>query len=239
MFGMARLNSLAAISATAPPAPTSTQDITAVTAQPLGGPFTNGGFNTSTGSTNNNGSRRFDRPTGDTTSKLGGGTGGTLDFWIYYANGGSTPSGATSFLANDVVEYNQQRSFMLWRQTYNNQFGWADSGGVELRNIGNLTSATWYHVALQTTGNNTWNTWLDGVSKSSFTNSASFSSIHIGAAGIQNNSWPHRARFSNIRWSTSQRYTAGSNFTRPAASYTWDSNTFMLFRGNDNNPLTA
>lgn len=239
MFGISRLNSIAKVMTVAALPPTSTQDIASVTANTTAGPFSNGGWLTATGSSNNNGSRRFNRPTGDTTTTLGGGTAGTLDFWIYYSNGGSFPSGATSFVANDVVQYNQQRSFMFWRQTYNNQFGWADAGGVELRNVGNLTSSTWYHIALQTSGNNTWYTWVNGIQKGSFTNSASFTSINIGAAGIQNNSWPHRARFSNVRWSTNQRYINLIDFTKPTARYDWDENTYMLFRGDTNNPTTS
>ena len=221
------------------PSPTSTQDTASVTASGSGGPFSNGGWTTSTAS-GVTGSRSLNNPSYTFGSnKLGGGIGGTLDFWLFYSTGGATANSGTGFLANDTLALNQYRSIILRRQNYNNQFDWSNGSASELRLLGNLASSTWHHFSLQTTGNNTWYSWVNGVYKGSFSNSASFTSIHFGSAGLNNNDWPWQARFSNIRWSSSQRYTVSSNFSVPTAQYTWDSNTVMLFRGADNNPTTA
>jgi hypothetical protein len=225
------------------PPPTSTQDVASVTASGSGGPFSNGGWATLTGGGGSvpydNGSRSLNNPTYTFGQKqIGGGTAGTIDFWFYYDTGGGTPSNATGFFANNTILYNQLRTFMLWRQNYNNSFSWSDAG-TALLEMGNLTTATWHHFSLQTSGNNTWYAWINGVYKGSFSNGNTFTNLNFGAAGMQNNPWPWAARYSNVRWSSNQRYTAGSNFTVPAAAYTWDATTEMLFKGADNNPTTS
>jgi hypothetical protein len=220
------------------PAPTSTQDVASVTASASGGPFTNGGWTTAS-NPNDNGSRSLNNATFTFGQKqIGGGTAGTIDFWFRYTTGGGTANNATGFFANNTILYNQLRTIMFWRQNYNNQFGWSNAGAESL-NMGDLTTNTWHHVSLQTSGNNTWYAWLNGVYKGSFSNSNTFTNLNFGAAGMQNNSFPWNASYSNVRWSTNQRYTPSSNFTVPAAAYTWDANTEMLFKGADNNPTTS
>lgn len=211
------------------------------TASASGGPFSNGGWTSSNVGISNWICKVF--TSGFVNNRIGnGGYPGTMEFWF------KSPSTTSS-------QYFQFAGFQAYGANSPSKMGFfyssAGSAGMALWNstgtypedgaisIGSMDANTWYHIAISTDGNQNWYMWRDGTYITSFTNGSLFYGFYMGSAGFSNNSNTNTVQYSNLRWSNIQRYTAGSNFTKPTARFNNDANTYYLFRGADNNDTTS
>jgi len=164
------------------------------------------------------------------TAKVGNGSAGTIEFWVYLPTGavnnqhalvnrsGFVGSGNGDLGSTDT--YLQTGGQLRWR------YGTSNWGP----NLVNPTGNTWYHVVLQTPGNANWYFWLDGVYKGTTTEAVNlaFPTIYFGKSGNAGNQYGG-LRFDEIRISSIERYTAGSDFTAPTSAFSNDDNTLALF----------
>jgi hypothetical protein len=164
------------------------------------------------------------------TAKVGDGSAGTIEFWVYLPTGavnnphalvnrsGFVGSGNGDLGSTDT--YLQTGGQLRWR------YGTSNWGP----NLVDPTGNTWYHVVLQTPGNANWYFWLDGVYKGTATESVNlaFPTIYFGKSGLAGNQYGG-LRFDEIRISSIERYTAGSDFTAPTSAFSNDDNTLALF----------
>lgn len=116
------------------------------------------------------------------------------------------------------------------------------NGDVELQldsviTLGTTDGFTFEHVAITTSGNDTWKVWYNGVYKGSGTRAGNYRDIKLGKI---NGNDIYNLYFDELRVSSIQRYTGTGNITVPTAAFTNDSDTLALFhfdtttQGDDN-----
>lgn len=145
--------------------------------------------------------------------KIGGGSPGTLEFYMKFASLSAQQSVFTRSNTNEMSFMSNTGNGPRLRLAQNTSVGeyWEAA----------LSTNTWYHFAITTSGNNTWKLWRDGSLMTTFTYSGNITSYSFStnSAGA--------AQYDEIRFSKVERYTA--TFTRPSSAFTNDSNTLALF----------
>lgn len=160
------------------------------------------------------------------TTKVGGGSAGTIEFWLYVSN--SLYAFSAQLVGNATFTGTNFPGIYLQGtgQTINWQKG--QTGGNLFGVSHTVAANTWYHIAITTDGSDNWYWWVDGVYKGSGTSTASFTTIDFGKNFDSGNV---DTRFDEIRISNTQRYTSGNNFTAPTTAFSNDANTIALFHG--------
>jgi hypothetical protein len=145
----------------------------------------------------------------------------TIEMWFYYND--TAYAGCKSFQIGTILLLTDSNGWNLRSGT--------DNSSSFISNT-TVTNAAFRHVCLQTSGNNTWHWWINGVYITSFSKTTSFSQIDIGKMYYQGYESSVQLRVDEVRVSKVERYTSGSNLTVPTSAFVNDSNTVALFHCN-------
>lgn len=151
-----------------------------------------------------------------TPTTIGSGNAGTVEFWIYRptSSASDTNLGGIATLGSINVSW-------YTSEIYIEGSGYQDYG------FSNFSRNTWYHIAIQTSGNGTWQTYINGARKFNSSIGTDFSSITCLPGGASDK----RYRIDEIRISKIARYS-GTSITVPTSAFTNDADTLALFHCN-------
>lgn len=152
-----------------------------------------------------------------TPTTIGSGNAGTVEFWVY------RPSASAS---DTNIRGLMQFGNSLGMSWYSDRLYFENTSFADFGNMVFSTN-TWYHIVLQTSGNGTWQTYMNGIRKYNAGISTNFNSVICLPEGASNKQY----RIDEIRISKIARYT-GTSLTIPTAPFTNDADTLALFHCN-------
>ncbi len=166
----------------------------------------------------------------------------TIEFWIY----------GNSWQTNNGMFSNWSNAFIIWKSGLKLKFKFNGNYlGNDIQGNGVWDTNTWYHIAVVRSSGSVA-LFLDGVQLGSTvtgkTDTVDWGSPDDGldeftgiGVNVNNNSptWYHNGYFDEIRFSSSARYSPGTNFTPPTAAFTNDSNTVLLLHCDGTNGSTS
>lgn len=167
----------------------------------------------------------------------------TIEFWIY----------SNAWISNNGMISNWSSAFIIWKPNSTNGIRARINNTAVDINVtisSNWSANQWYHIAL-VRSSGTVALFVDGTqvgSKTGFTDTVDWGTPSDGldeftgiGVNVNNNNptWHHNGYFDEIRFSSSARYTPGTNFTPPTAAFTNDSDTVMLLHCDGANGSTS
>jgi len=135
---------------------------------------------------------------------------GTVEFWVRKSGGNATSLGGIASMGNIRVSWYSDRLYV------------EDTSFTDLGNI-SFALNVWYHIAIVSLGNGTWQVFIDGSRKTSASRSFSISS-----ATFMTHNQSGSYEIDEIRFSKIARYS-GTTYTVPTAAFVDDANTLALF----------